>query len=130
VTRDIRKLSEDDLQATVIDLSMPPSVNSIWRYSRARKKAYLSPRYLTWKRDADNRFLANRKSWRPIKGPFKAAIVFSKKKRGKSDLDNRIKALFDALQRAEIIENDSLCESMNVSWGYAPEGCRVKLRAA
>jgi crossover junction endodeoxyribonuclease RusA len=130
MTRDPRKLSEDDLQQMVIDLSMPPSVNSIWRYSRARKKPYLAERYQTWKRDADNRFLANRKAWRSIKGPFKATVVFAKEKRGRSDLDNRVKALMDWLQRAAIIENDSLCESLSVSWGYAPEGCRVKLRAA
>jgi Holliday junction resolvase RusA-like endonuclease len=113
---------------TTIDLAMPPSVNSIWRINRFRNKPYLSERYKTWKRDSDNRYLANKKTWLPVKGHFSARITLDEKRRRNSDADNRIKCLLDFLQRVGLIENDKLCDSLTVTWGWAPEGCRVLLQ--
>lgn len=115
---------------TDISLAMPPSVNSIWRVNRFRNKPYLSERYKTWKRDADNRYLMNKKTWRPIAGHFRAHITLDETRRGNSDADNRVKCLMDFLQRVQIIENDKLCDGLTVTWGRAPEGCRIRLRAA
>lgn len=114
---------------TIIDLAMPPSVNSIWRHSRSTGKVYLADRYKTWKRDADNRYLAHKRDWLPIKGRFSIVITLDARKQGRSDPDNRVKAALDWLQRVELIENDNLCASLLVRWGRAPEGCRIKLRA-
>lgn len=112
---------------TIIDLPMPPSVNRIWRYSRVTGKAYLDTRYQTWKRVADNYYLEHKKDWLPVPGHFKASVTLDIKHRGRSDLDNRIKGLLDWLQRVEIIEDDKLCDGLTVTWGRAPEGCRVRL---
>lgn len=114
-------------EPTIIELAMPPSVNSIWRVGR-HGKPYLSKRYKAWKEDADSRYLANKKNWLPIKGHFWAGITLDERKR-RGDVDNRIKALFDWLQRVELIENDNLCDEVAAFWGEAPEGCRVVLRA-
>ena len=113
---------------TVLDLPFPPSVNRIWRMRKGGGKPYLDTRYQTWKRVADNLYLANKRNWLPVKGNFRATITLDIAHRGRTDLDNRIKALLDWLQRAKIIENDSLCDGLNVKWGRAPDGCRVELR--
>lgn len=112
---------------TIIDLPMPPSVNSIWRYRRKTGRAYLSPKYQAWRATCDKLVMANRKAWLPIKGHFTAEIVLSEKQR-RGDGDNRTKAILDFCQRAALIENDSLCDSHSVKWGDAPVGCRVSLR--
>lgn len=113
-----------------INLSFPPSVNRIWRSRtghNGKPQFYLSPRYASWKRDNDNRVMAMRPRPR-VKGRFSATITLSdKKRRANSDADNRVKAILDFLQRAEIIENDSLADAVTVRWGYAPDGVRVVL---
>lgn len=113
-----------------IHCPLPPSTNRIWRSRRGangKPSFYLDRRYETWKRVFDNIIMATRP--RPkVGGPFIAFITLSRDKLPPgSDPDNRIKALFDALQRAEIIENDKLAESITVRKGYAPEGCTVVL---
>lgn len=110
----------------VIDLTFPPSVNRIWRYRQGRKKPYLDSRYTSWKRVSDNLCLAAGWHKTPISGRFAVHITLSDKRR-RGDADNRVKPVLDWLQQAAIIENDSLADSVSVSWGYAPEGCRVEL---
>lgn len=115
--------------ALVIDLARPPSVNRIWRSrtgANGKPQFYLDGRYATWKRDCDNRCLAAGWHKTPIKGPFKATVTLDASRRV-GDADNRLKACLDWLQRAGIIENDKLAETVTVRWGRAPEGCRVRL---
>lgn len=113
---------------TILDLPMPPSVNRIWRYSRQNGKAHLSERYKTWKRVADTYYLAHKRDWQPVHGHFRISLVLDIKHRGRTDIDSRMKALLDWLQRVELIENDSLCDGINVRWGRVSEGCRVEIR--
>lgn len=114
---------------TTIELPFPPSVNRIWRQNRQRGGVYLDARYKTWKRAADNEFLAHKREWEPVKGPFRATITLDQAHRGRSDLDNRIKVLFDWAQRVGLIEQDNLCEGLHVRWGKAASGCRIVLTA-
>lgn len=109
---------------------MPPSVNRIWRSRRGsngKPSFYLDRRYETWKRVVDNLVMATRPRPR-ITGHFTVSITLNEGKR-RGDADNRAKVILDALQRCAIIENDKLADSVLVRWGYAPEGCRVDLRA-
>lgn len=113
----------------VINLPFPPSVNRIWRSRRGhngKPTFYLDRRYETWKRACDNLLMMHRREWRPIAGRFSAIIILSEGRR-RGDADNRVKGVLDWLQRANLIENDSLADSVTVRWGYAPEGCRVHL---
>ena len=61
-----------------------------------------------------------------VHGPFAIDIIWGRRR---GDIDARIKYLLDYLQRVELIDNDGLCEHMTVGWGYAPRGCRVRLKA-
>tara|TARA_R110000868_G_scaffold408505_1_gene691772 strand:- start:593 stop:982 length:390 start_codon:yes stop_codon:yes gene_type:complete len=113
----------------VIPCAYPPSVNRIWR-ARGGKNGgkpsfYLDARYASWRRGFDASVMAMVP--RPkVLGRFDVSITLSDaKRRSNSDADNRIKALLDALQRCQIIENDSLAESVTVRWGKAPEGCLI-----
>lgn len=115
-------------ETTVIDLAMPPSVNSIWRTRRGSNKPYLSPLYQSWKRDSDNRYLASKKLWRPVKGNFRCHVTLDVKRR-RGDADNKIKVVLDWLQRVGLIENDELCDFVSVAWGRAPEGCRIRIKS-
>jgi Holliday junction resolvase RusA-like endonuclease len=117
------------MTTTVIDLPMPPSLNSIWRYGKGR--AFKSARYVAWLRAADAEFLLHRKEWAPVKGHFRVYIVLNeKKRRGNADCDNRGKALLDFCQRVGLIENDALCDRVVLEWGYAPSGCRILITSA
>ena len=107
----------------VLDLPLPTSTNRIWTNAGRTR---CSEEYKAWKRNAGNLYLTQKRTVKPVRGPFTATIVISEAKRKKNmDLDNRSKAIFDFLQAMELIENDCLNEGFNMVWGEAPEGCRV-----
>lgn len=120
----------------VIDLPYPPSVNKIWRHTAAitAQRVYLAPSYVAWKTEADALLMATR-GWtkRRIIGPFEIEIdLCCPRKHPRGDLDNRIKAILDWLQRAGVVSNDKDCQRLLVQWverDSAPLGCRVTLRA-
>lgn len=115
--------------SVIIDLPMPISVNRIWRANRAgKKRVSLSPEYASWQRSADalSLSLGQFRGLKTIVGPFEAEIVI---KRTRGDLDNRTKGVLDWLQSRGVIVDDKFCERLVVSWGDAPTGCRVTLRA-
>lgn len=114
---------------TIVDLAFPPSLNTMWRFSQNRSKPYFSERYQAWKSDSDERFLQSKKLWRPVKGNVAIHITLDEKRRRSNiDCDNRGKPVLDWLQRACIIENDALCDKLEIEWGEAPTGCRVKIQ--
>jgi Holliday junction resolvase RusA-like endonuclease len=120
----------------VIDLPYPPSVNKLWRATSAisSKRVYLAPSYVTWKAEADALLMATR-GWtnRRVMGPFSINIdLCAPPKHPRGDLDNRIKAVLDFLQRVSLIHNDKDCQRLVAQWvpiERAPHGCRVTLRA-
>jgi crossover junction endodeoxyribonuclease RusA len=107
-----------------LELPYPPSVNSIWRRGKTRSGksvTYLCPKYKAWKLQAGKWFdlqKSEKTVGTPIVGPYEVHMTFSIKKRRKNtDLDNRIKAVGDALQAFGLIENDSKCEDLKATWG-------------
>jgi crossover junction endodeoxyribonuclease RusA len=116
----------------VIDLPFPPSVNRLWR-SRSTDGAsqvYLSPSYVKWKKAADAMALGTPFGFVP--GAFEAAInVCPPKGKVRGDLDNRIKAVLDWLQRVGVVADDKHCQRLMIEWVdavRAPHGCRVFVR--
>lgn len=114
----------------VIDLPMPPSLNSIWRAKRGKAGKpgfYLDARYKRWKLAADGEYWICGKRASFV-GPVKVEIALNQAQaRATSDCDNRIKPIQDWLQRAGILANDLQVKDVRAFWGEAPKGCRVSV---
>lgn len=109
-----------------ISLPFPPTSNGIWRFAK-RGGAYLSKPYKAWKAEADGMFLQQKAKVKPIKGRYEMFVVIDeKRRRGNTDVENRLKVIADALQRWGLIENDALADCVCIRWGYAPAGCFVQ----
>jgi Holliday junction resolvase RusA-like endonuclease len=96
-----------------IVLTLPPSVNALWR-TTITGKMYRSPKYTAWRRAAvkDAAIQAGR---RKITGPYKLTLEVVRPDKRKRDLDNLLKAASDCLVEAGIID-DSKCEHIEARW--------------
>lgn len=121
------------MSPVVLELPMPPSVNSIWRARRnsnGKPGFYLDPKYKAWKLACDAVFWTLHPRPVSIVSPVKVEITLSPSHaRVTSDTDNRVKACLDFLQRAGIIANDNQVKDVRAHWGEAPRGCRVTVEA-
>ena len=108
------------------NLPLPPSVNSLWRTGRARM--YRSKKYLGWIEECEVIF-EGREVPR-IAYPFAVEIALGRPSKRRMDIDNRIKAVMDVLERVGVIEDDSYCWHMVVYWKEGLEGCQVTIHKA
>lgn len=118
---------------THVFLPFPPSVNSIWRRGKnprtGRPVVYLDKKYKAWKAEADA-LLLTQKPLKAVQGHFDAIITLDERRR-RADADNLIKVILDFLQRAELIENDRLCDRITAFWGDTTRyGCDVSIAPA
>jgi Holliday junction resolvase RusA-like endonuclease len=120
--------------ALTLTMPLPPSVNT----TAGTRLGSSHPKVQAWQRNADAHLLWTKQSkqLRLIAGPFEIEIAFDRVAMGqldrrgvprRGDLDNRLKYLFDYLERLHVIENDGLCEGLTVGKGRVPDGCRVRL---
>lgn len=111
---------------TVLDIPVPPSVNSTRRIDYRSVSAVNK-----WKKLADETLWANGQFRAAQKGiqRFELHILLDEKK-CRLDQDNGVKALVDYLRRLGIIVNDSKKHWRRtvIEWGSAPEGCRVTIK--
>jgi len=108
------------VECVALDLPKPISVNALWRTSKAGGM-YLSPAYKAWKEEVG--YLINAQRAGGVPGPYALTVNVSHKWRG--DLDNCMKALSDALQYHHVIENDKLCQSINIRRSESTPGMSV-----
>lgn len=114
----------------VLDVPVPPSVNRTRKVNRAA-----SAEVDSWKISADALLMASGQFRFACKNPIgpkvKIGIIFCEKK-CRLDLDNGIKTAIDYLRRIELIKNDNkkFVRDLHITWGHAPEGCRIVLRSA
>lgn len=120
------------------DIALPPSQNRLWRAGRSKRGklfVYRDKKYLAWLRTAlwEMRLqMGPLKVFGPIAGPFSATIIIYKKTKRKFDLDNRVKALLDAAQQAQIVTDDANCRQLKCWIGSAeeaPSGARLIIKA-
>ncbi|ASQ10211.1 RusA family crossover junction endodeoxyribonuclease [Sinorhizobium meliloti] len=93
-----------------LHLPYPPSGWDL--YSGWGKTRRLSSTYKKWRTDAGYFIKAPTKA---IDKPF-ALYVALKRQNMRQDLDNRSKAILDALQHYGVIKNDNLCERLTMTW--------------
>ncbi len=111
-----------------LTLPFPPSVNTYWR---APNKGPLAGRHLISEGGRKFRTAAFasvvtqlKRIPQPITADLSVNVVLSPPNRARRDLDNYLKALFDALTNAKVWDDDSQIKHMEVSWGpVVAQGC-------
>ena len=108
-----------------LTLDFPPSVNRLWRVSKAGGM-YRSKQYTDWRKKAlwD---AAVQAKFKKITGSYKITVKAKRPDKRKRDLDNLIKALSDVLTSAGVIEDDSLCEHLVMMWVTDGPDCHILL---
>lgn len=122
----------DDIEGLMhmgaINLPIPPSVNAAHGNNKTGvgRGRYNTKIYKAWIKEAGLELLIQKP--KKLKGHFTASIIVDESQRGQSDIDNRIKPIFDLLQKHGTIYNDRLCDGYSAYWGVASKGCKIILR--
>lgn len=95
-------------------ISLPPSVNALWRFTR-EGKMYRSSEYTRWRMGEGINLKAQLRSQRKFTGPVFITLAM-RRPRTNADLDNRGKACLDLLQHVGAIENDKFVMGLNLFW--------------
>jgi Holliday junction resolvase RusA-like endonuclease len=105
--------SLDGVLAMILEISIPPSVNRLWRVGRRR--VFCSPQYIAWLRTAGWELLTQRPA--RFTGPVRISIAAGRPDRRRRDLDNiATKALLDLLVAHRVIDDDSLVAAISSKW--------------
>ncbi len=107
-------------------LPFPPSANHLFPGVRKR---YASQRYKDWQKQAlwEIKFQKCRLFFNQ---PVSVTLSFGRPDKRRRDIDNVIKPILDTLQKAKIIENDSLVHRLVAVWAHDVVGCRVEIELA
>ena len=101
----------------IFTVPVPPSVNQLYRGRRFKTK-----RYMTWTRAVTNDLLQqlykprDRKTVFPISCPIRVSIEVPRLDNRRTDIDNRIKAVADALVVSGILADDSYIAEVRAAW--------------
>ena len=112
--------------STLLDIELeglPPTVNRM--YGRQTTHIYKRSEVQDWQ---DGAVREIRQEWgdKPaMNGAVELSIEYTTKDRRRWDIDNRVKAVQDTLQQAEVISDDRIIERLHVSRKY---GTRNKTR--
>jgi crossover junction endodeoxyribonuclease RusA len=107
----------------VIELTFPPSVNALSRAYNGR--IISSEEHRTWAKTAAQELMVQR----PKKhtGPVSVSILLGPPHKRQFDIDNRAKAILDALVKAQVIETDSIScvQELSIKLGQGFVGARI-----
>mgnify|MGYP003111808665 FL=1 len=107
-------------------LPTPPSVNRLWRISG--KRMHKSKVYVDWLADCHHSL---RGIYRPnIDYAFNIEIIVGRPSKRRMDIDNRAKAVMDALQELRIIADDCLANRVTMMWSLEIEWCEITITRA
>ena len=105
---------------------LPPSVNAIWRFTKAGKM-YRTKEYQTWANSEGWTVNAQMRGQHCFIGPVFLTIAM-RRPNVRSDLDNRLKGVVDLMQSLEVIANDKDVMGINAYWSsHLPEGVAAEI---
>jgi Holliday junction resolvase RusA-like endonuclease len=111
---------------------VPISVNKAYRNatSKDRVKGRIKTKdYQTWYNAFAWDVKAAMVRQKPILGPYEMYVTIDRMKRHPlADVENYSKVVSDALQTLGVIENDKMCELLQIQWGQAQGGVLIELR--
>lgn len=96
-----------------IELPFPPSVNNL--YVNAGRRRVMSARYKAWFSLA---CVSVKDTHRQNVGPYALAIALKRPDKRRRDLGNLEKAVSDLLVECGVIQDDSLCERITLTWDH------------
>jgi len=97
---------------TTLRLPFPPTVNNL--FINKGKARIRSPRYDAWRAEAGAMLIEQ--SPRRVFGAFELSIHCERPDRRARDVANLIKAVEDLLVHHQVIEDDSLAQSVSIAW--------------
>lgn len=103
----------------VLNLPLPPSVNHYWGQSGHRR--YVSKAGVAFKEAVSN-YVAEFNVPKLGKSRLEFQVTLYPKDRRKQDIDNRIKALWDALSDAGVFDDDEQIDVLIVHRGEIKKG--------
>ncbi len=105
-----------------VSVPFPPSANVSWR-SLGRGRVVSSAKFREFCRDVAEQVDADK----PLTGRLELQIVLHAKTRRKYDIDNRVKPLLDALEKAGVYESDGQIDRLAVQRGEVWPGLGAAL---
>ena len=97
---------------TIRGLPFPPSVNHYWRHVGSR--TLISQKGRAYRdgviHDVEELGL------RAITGPIRLEVMVTRPDRRRRDVDNLLKSLLDALDHADVYEDDSQIQDLRITW--------------
>ena len=103
----------------VLNLPLPPSVNHYWGQHGHRR--YVSKAGVLFKEQVSD-YIAEYKVPKLGTARIEMQVTLYPKDRRKQDIDNRIKALWDALADAGVFDNDEQIDVLHIERGEIKKG--------
>ncbi len=97
---------------TISGLAFPPSVNHYWRHVGSRTMISRTGRAYRQQLVHD----VQRSGLRALTGPIRIEVIATRPDRRRRDVDNLLKSLLDALDHADVYEDDSQIHDLRISW--------------
>ena len=101
----------------------PPSINRLWRASK-RGGVYKSQEYRDWQTEARWEIDKQIKKQR-VSGHYKLTILVVRPDKRRRDLGNLEKAISDILVMTNTIDDDCLCDWIDIRWTESGPDCMV-----
>jgi len=101
------------------ELPYPPSVNNYWHASGKRR--YISPAGKKFTEEV-NLIVQNARFKTFGSAPLGISVMIHPRSKRKFDLDNTLKAILDALMKANVYDDDSQFEYIEIARGEAKDG--------
>ena len=108
-----------------LELPWPPSVNRYWRHNRGR--THISAEGRRYRADVAAIIMAGMHQGLPFEGSVRLVGVMHPPDRRRRDLDNLLKAIFDALEFACVVKDDSQVVDIHIRFAKPEKGGKITL---